>query len=176
YAVFPYSYFKCKDGYAFLSGFTDPNWAAVCEIMNRPDLQQQFPTIKERLIPENQPKIQHEIEKWTQNYTSDEILEIITEYSRRPDRKGTVVTGRLEEPKDTLQREHWKLRHTFVEFDDPYYGKILVQDSSFHQMSRTPGRIKWPCRPIGADNALIYKKFLGYGPSKLEELKSKGVL
>ena len=176
YAVFPYSYFKCKDGYAFLSGFTDPNWAAVCEIMNRPDLQQQFPTIKERLTPENQPKIQHEIEKWTQNYTSEELLEIITEYSRRPDKKGTVVTGRLEEPKDTLQREHWKLRHTFVEFDDPYYGKILVQDSSFHQMSRTPGRIKWPCRPIGADNVLIYKKFLGYGPSKLEELKSKGVL
>ena len=31
-------------------------------------------------------------------------------------------------------------------------------------------------QPIGADNALIYKKFLGYGPSKLEDLKNKGVI
>jgi crotonobetainyl-CoA:carnitine CoA-transferase CaiB-like acyl-CoA transferase len=176
YAVFPYSYFKCKDGYAFLSGFTDPNWAAVCEIMNRSDLQQQFPTIKERLTPENQPKIQHEIEKWTQNYTSEELLDIITEYSRKPDKKGTVVTGRLEKPKDTLQREHWQMRKTFVLIDDPYYGKVLVQDSSLHGMSRTPGRIKWLCRPVGADNSLIYKQFLGYGPSKLEELKKAGVV
>ncbi len=176
YAVFPYSYFKCKDGYAFISGFTDPNWAALCEIMNRPDLQQQFPTIKERLTPENQPKIQHEIEKWTEKYTSEEILQIVTEYSRRPDRKGVVVTGRLEEPKDVLQREHWKLRKTFVEIEDPYYGKVLVQDSSFHAMSRTPGRIKWLCRPIGADNNFIYKTMLGFGPSKINELKEKGVI
>ncbi len=176
YAVFPYSYFKCKDGYTFISGFTDPNWAALCEIMNRPDLQQRFPTIKERLTPENQPKIQHEIEKWSENYTSEEILQIITEYSRKPDRKGTVVTGRLEEPKDVLEREHWRMRKTFVEVEDPHYGKVLVQDSSFHAMSRTPGRIKWVCRPIGADNAFIYKKLLGYGPSKLKELEEAGVI
>ncbi len=176
YAVFPYSYFKCKDGYAFISGFTDPNWAAVCELMDRPDLRERFPTIKERLTPENQPIIQHEIEKWTENYTSEELLEMITEYSRKPDKKGTVVTGRLEEPKDTLKREHWRIRHTFVEVNDPYYGKVLVQDSSLHGMSITPGRIKWICRPIGADNQLIYKRFLGYGPSRLKELKEKGIV
>ena len=176
YAVFPYSYFKCKDGYAFISGFTDPNWAAICDLMERPDLQERFPTIKERLTPENQPIIQHEIEKWTQNYTSEELLDLITEYSKRPDKKGTVVTGRLEEPRDTLQREHWNMRETFVEFDDPHYGKVLIQNSSLHGMSRTPGRIKWVCRPVGADNTLIYKQFLGYGPSRLKELTSRGVI
>lgn len=67
YAVFPYTYVRCKDGYTFMSGFTDPNWAALCEIMNRPDLQQKYPTIRERLNPENQPAIQHEIEKFTMN-------------------------------------------------------------------------------------------------------------
>ena len=65
YAVFPYTYVQCRDGYTFISGFTDPNWTALCEIMNRPDLKSRFPTIKERLTPENQPKIQHEIEKFT---------------------------------------------------------------------------------------------------------------
>ena len=40
YAVFPYTYVKTKDGYTFISGFTDPNWTAVCEIIKRPDLRE----------------------------------------------------------------------------------------------------------------------------------------
>ncbi len=176
YAVFPYTYVKCKDGYTFMSGFTDPNWAALCEIMNRPDLQSRFPTIKERLTPENQPKIQHEIEKFTENYTADEILQMLTEYSRRPDKKGTVVTGRLETPLDVLERSHWKVRETFVQRHDPYYGDVLVQNSSFKAMSKTPGRIKWICRPIGGDNEFIYQKYLGLGGRRLEALKGKGVV
>ncbi len=176
YAVFPYTYVECKDGYTFIAGYTDPNWAALCEIMNRPDLEKQFPTTKDRLNPENQPIIQHEIEKFTVRYTTNEIQDIITEYSKRPDKKGTVVSGQLEKPMDILQREHWKARKTFVEFDDPYYGKILMQNSSFKSMSRTPGRIKWCCRSIGADNELIYGKYLGLGRKKLKELKDEGVV
>ncbi len=176
YAVFPYTYVKCKDGYTFISGFTDPNWTALCEIMNRPNLKDQYPTIKERLTPENQPKIQHEIEKFSTLYTSDEIQEMLIEYSKRPDKKGTVVTGRLESPLEVLQRDHWQARQTFVTLNDPHYGKVLVQNSSFKAMTKTPGRIKWVCRPIGADNEFIYKKYLGIGGQSLQQLKDKGAV
>lgn len=176
YAVFPYTYVQCKDGYTFISGFTDPNWTALCEIMNRPDLKGQFPTIKERLTPENQPKIQHEIEEFTRQYTSDELLEIISEYGKRADKKGTVVTGRLETPQDVLQRDHWNARRTFVTFNDPHYGEVLVQNSTFKTMTETPGRIKWVCRPIGADNSHIYQNYLGIGEKKLARLKEQGVV
>ncbi|NSW87939.1 MAG: CoA transferase [Syntrophobacteraceae bacterium] len=176
YAVFPYTYVKCKDGYTFISGFADPNWAALCEIMERPDLKERFPTIRERLNPENQPRIQHEIENFTTQYTSDELLRIITAYRNKPDRKGTVVTGRLETPKDVLQREHWEERGTFFKANDPHYGEVLVQNSTFKSMSRTPGRIKWVCRPVGADNEFIYQKYLGIGRQKIQEMKNSGAL
>jgi crotonobetainyl-CoA:carnitine CoA-transferase CaiB-like acyl-CoA transferase len=176
YAVFPYTYVKCKDGYTFISGFVDANWAALCDIMERPDLRAQFPTIKERLNPENQPKIQHEIENFTEQYTSDELLRIITAYKNRPDTTGTVVTGRLETPSEVLGREHWEARKTFIEVHDPHYGSIMMQNSSFKAMSRTPGRVKWACRPIGADNEFIYGKYIGVGPSKLKELKEKNAI
>ncbi len=176
YAVFPYTYVKCKDGYAFISGFTDPNWAALCEIMNRPDLQQRFPTIKERLVPENQPIIQHEIEKFTTKYTSKELLEMITEYSRRPDKKGTVVTGRLNAPIEVIDMEHWKVKKMFLKLKDPHYGEVFIPNSTFRYMSKTPGRVKWVCRPIGADNEYIYNKYLGISGKKLEELKKKSVI
>ncbi|HDL89975.1 MAG TPA: CoA transferase, partial [Thermodesulforhabdus norvegica] len=102
--------------------------------------------------------------------------QMLNEYNQRPDKKGTVVTGRLETPKDVLQREHWKERMTFVEVDDPYYGKLLVQNSSFKAMTLTPGRIKWLCRPVGADNEFIYQKYLGLGKTTLASLKQKGVV
>lgn len=176
YAVFPYTYVKCKDGYTFISGFTDPNWTALCEILNRPDLKEMFPTIKERLDPENQPKIQHEIEKFMTQYTSEEILQFITDYSKRADKKGTVVTGRLETPSDVLGREHWKERRTFITISDPHYGEVLVQNSTFKTMTATPGRIKWVCRPVGADNEYIYQKYLGIGKTGLAELKEKKIV
>ncbi|MCS7119084.1 MAG: CoA transferase [Archaeoglobaceae archaeon] len=176
YAVFPYTYVKSKDGYVFMSGFTDPNWAALCEIMNRPDLQKQYPTIRERLNPYNQPNIQKEIEKFTSKLSSEDLLKIVLEYSKRPDKKGTVVTGRLNSPKEVLEIEHFKIKDAFVERKDPHYGKVLVQNSLFRFMSRTPGRVKWICRPIGADNEFIYLKYLGLGKEKLKKLKENGVI
>lgn len=176
YAVFPYTYVKCKDGYTFISGFSDPNWTALCEIMDRPDLKGQFPGIRERLTPENQPSIQHEIEKFTSQHTSEELLQLINAYRDSPGRKGTVVTGRLETPKEVLDREHWEERRTFVKINDPHYGELVIPNSTFKAMSKTPGRVKWACRPIGADNEFIYQKFLGIGPSRVQEMKRDGIV
>jgi crotonobetainyl-CoA:carnitine CoA-transferase CaiB-like acyl-CoA transferase len=103
-------------------------------------------------------------------------LQLITEYSKRPDKKGTVATGRLESSLEVLQREHWSERRTFVRLEDPWYGEHLVQNSTFKTMSGTPGRIKWLCRAIGADNEFIYKKYLGLGRKKLQELKENGIV
>jgi crotonobetainyl-CoA:carnitine CoA-transferase CaiB-like acyl-CoA transferase len=144
--------------------------------MNRPDLRAQFPGIKERLNPHNQPTIQHEIEKFTTEYTSEELLEMVQEYGKRADKKGTVVTGRLENPNEVLGREHWKERQTFVRCNDPYYGELVVANSTFKAMSRTPGRVKWACRPIGADNEFIYQSCLGIGGRRLKELQEEGVI
>lgn len=176
YAVFPYTYVKCKDGFTFISGFSDPNWSALCDIMERSDLLAKFPSIKERLTPANQPVIQHEIERFTVRYTSDEIQGMITEYGKRPDKKGTVVTGRLETPGDVLNRDHWEARKTFLRMDDPHYGDLLIPNSTFKSMSATPGRVKWACRPIGADNESVYRKYLGLEAGTLGELKGKGVI
>ncbi len=85
-------------------------------------------------------------------------------------------SGRLESPRDVLTREHWQERRTFLKWNDPFYGDLLIQNSAFKAMTRTPGRIKWVCRPIGADNEFIYHRYLGIAPSKLKELKTQGVV
>jgi hypothetical protein len=64
----------------------------------------------------------------------------------------------------------------FVKIHDKNYGELLLPNSLFRFMSETPGRIKWACRPIGADNEYIYAKYLGIFKDELERLKSKGVI
>jgi acyl-CoA synthetase (AMP-forming)/AMP-acid ligase II len=59
-AVFPYTYIKRKDRYAFIAAFTDPDRIAN-EIPT--DLKEIFPAVKDRVLPEDRPKINEEIEK-----------------------------------------------------------------------------------------------------------------
>jgi len=110
------------------------------------------------------------------NYTSAELLQIVLDYSKRPDRKGTVVTGRLNSPREVLDVEHHQVKKMFVKIHDKNYGELLLPNSLFRFMSETPGRIKWACGPIGADNEYIYAKYLGIFKDELESLKNKGVI
>jgi hypothetical protein len=43
-------------------------------------------------------------------------------------------------------------------------------------MSRTPPRLKWACRPVGADNAAVYTRHLGLSPSELTALRARGIV
>ncbi|MFQ5897349.1 MAG: CaiB/BaiF CoA transferase family protein [Candidatus Methylomirabilia bacterium] len=170
-AVFPYTYFRCKDGFAFIAGFSDVNWAALTTIMGRPDLRERYPTIFQRLEHEKEKEIYRELESWATNYSSEEILEMVQNYRG----KGVVATGRINEPKETLAEENWWERGVFQRIQDPYYGELLVQNPPW-KMTETPPRVKWVCRPVGADNEEIYAKRFGLDSASQKALQAEGVL
>lgn len=175
-AAFPYTFVRCKDGYTTLASFSDVNFHALCTIMERPDLPKdpRFNSPIQRAKLKNEKALHAILEEWAQNYTADEILKKVQEYalSGRP---GVVATGRVNSPSDTLDEEHWWFRQIFLKFDDPEYGKLLLQGEPW-KMTETPPRIKWACRPVGKDNEFIYLKYLGYGPSTLQAFRQKGIV
>jgi len=168
-SVFPYTYFRCKGGFVFIAGFLDPNWAALTTIIERPDLLRRYPTMRDRL--EKAPEIFREIEAWTVNYSADEILELVQCYRG----EGAVATGPVNEPWQTVAEAHWWERGVFQRLRDPYYGDLLIQGPPW-KMDVTPPRVKWICRPVGADTEAIYGKYLGLGPTALTALRSRGVV
>ncbi len=172
--VFPYTYFKCKDGYAFLSGFSDINWKALCTILKRPDLQGQFPTIFDRLNVDNMKVMYKEIEKWTTARTYDEIYDAVMDYNKNI-AVGIVVPGRVTPPLETMKTENWWVRRSFEKFNDSYYGELTVANQAW-KMTETPPRLKWICRPVGADNAFVYGQKMGLGPEQLKALEKKKVI
>ena len=172
--VFPYTYFKCKDGFAFLSGFSDINWKALCTILGRPDLRDQYPTIFDRLNLDNMKQMYKEIEKWTMAHTYDEIYDAVMDYNKNVG-QGVVVPGKISDPMDTMKAENWWVRQSFEKICDPHYKEMVITNHAW-KMTEAPPRVKWACRPVGADNDYIYNRKLGWGKVQIQTMKDQGVI
>ncbi len=174
-SVFPYTLIKTRDGYSFIAGFSDANWTGLTNIMDRPELKERFPTVRDRTAADKQPEIHRELSAWSAGLTSQEVLERVMDYMLNKRGPGTVATARVNAPQDTLGESHWWERGVFQRVEDPHYGTLLLQAPPW-KMSRTPPRLKWACRPVGADNAAVYTRDLGLSPSELTALRSRGVI
>jgi len=173
-AIFPYTYVRCKDGYLLLAAVMEPAWQALCRLMNRPDLIEQYPTIPSRRPLPVQSVLHKELEAWTTALAFEEIAERFEEGNRSLE-GGVMVAGRVVEPRDVVQNEHYRIRGALAVFSDPTYGDLLIQ-LPFQKLSASPPRLKWACRRPGQDNAHIYAKYLGMGREALAGLRAHGVV
>jgi len=177
-AVYPYTFARCRDGYVLIAAYNDQAFRTLTEIIGRPELLEdpRFNSFLERTKLENEGPLLEIIEQWTTRYTAEEIVAHIQEHIRH--KRGpaaAVVTGRVNNARETLAQENWWVRGLFRKIRDPRYGECLVQMPPW-KMAHTPPRVKWVCRPVGADNEHVYGKYLGYGPAKLRELREAGVI
>ncbi|HET7875661.1 MAG TPA: CoA transferase [Methylomirabilota bacterium] len=173
-AIFPYAYMRCRDGYLLLAGVLPPAWVALCRLIGRPELAEQYPTIPSRRALEVQRALHEVLESWTLPLTFGEIAERFEEENRKIE-NGTLVAGRVVEPREVVENEHYRERGTLGVFQDPTYGDLLIQ-FPFQKMTGSPPRLKWVCRRAGQDNSRIYAKYLGYGREALAALKKRGVI
>jgi len=172
-AVFPYTFLRVKDGWAFIAGYTDPNFGAICRIMGRPELARdpRFDTTLERTEPANEVALRDEIQRWAIDYTADEILaKVLADPG-----PGVVVFGPMNPPSRTLGEAHWWERGCFKRVADAIYGDLLLHMPAW-RMTRTPPRLKWPCRPAGYHDAHVLQRYFGLGPGQLAELRRKRVI
>ncbi len=172
-AVFPYTFVPVKDGWAFIAGYTDPNFGALCRVMGRPELANdpRFSTTLERTTLENEVALRDEIAKWSVKYTADEILARVL----ADPGPGIVVFGPMNPPTRTLGEAHWWERGCFKRVQDPIYGALLLQMPAW-RMTRTPPRLRWACRPAGYHNAHVFTKYFGYGPATLSRLRARSIV
>jgi crotonobetainyl-CoA:carnitine CoA-transferase CaiB-like acyl-CoA transferase len=171
--VFPYTLLKTKDGYAFVAAFADLSFIGLTTLMGRPDLRERFGTTRDRIL--HAGELHPEIERWSASLTAEGILDQFQDYMLNRRGPGILATARLNRLAEVLQEAHWWERGVFQRVDDPDYGELLLQ-APLWKMSRTPPRLKWACRPIGADNAFIYLKYVGLGPTQLAALQAAGLI
>jgi len=177
-SVFPYTFIKCREGYTFMAAYNDEAFQTLMEIIGRPELVEdpRFSSFMQRTSLENEEALQNILEEWSTKYSVDEVIDRVQEaISKKEGRAAAVVTGKVTKPTETLKEQNWWDRASFRKIIDPVYGELTLQGPLW-KMSATPPRLKWVCRPVGADNGFVYLKYFGLGKEKLAEMKKNDII
>ncbi len=160
---------KFESRYVMLSAFQDADFKDLCNIVRKPDLFSQYKSHKERVGAPAQMEIYKAIEDWAKDKTRSEVVKIFKEAG--------LLAAPVMNDKEVYESEHFRTRGTIRWLDDPLFGDILTHCTySAGLLSKTPRRLMWQWRPVGADNVKIYHELLGYPMSKIEELYNRNIL
>ena len=152
-----------------VSAFQDADFKELCNIIKKPDLFSSYKTHKERVGGPAQVAVYKAIEDWAADKTRSQVVKILKEAG--------ILAAPVMNDKEVYESEHFRTRGTIRWLDDPLFGDILTHCTySAGLLSKTPRRLMWQWRPVGADNVKIYHELLGYPMSKIEELYNRNIL
>jgi crotonobetainyl-CoA:carnitine CoA-transferase CaiB-like acyl-CoA transferase len=161
--------FHCQDGFVAISAPTDEEFAGLAAAMGRPELAQdpRFGTLSARLQDENARSLLDLVAEWALGRGRDEIDEL---GARHGFAAAPVLSAR-----DHFDHPHLRERRAVWQLDDPLYGD-LVEYGPAPKLSETPGRIKWPARPVGFHNRYVFSSLLGLTAPEVRDLEERGVI
>ncbi|MFM9941743.1 MAG: CoA transferase [Hyphomicrobiaceae bacterium] len=168
----PCEVFKCApeghNDYVFIytSRATNQHWENLCDVIGRADLKTdpRFATPPQR--GNHATEINKHIEKWTKQFTKFEAMEKLG--------AAGVPCGAVMDTKELSDDPTMREREIFVEVDHPVRGKVVIPGWPV-KMTDSYVAVK-PSPVLGADNATVYKEWLGLGNADLEKLKKDGIV
>jgi len=166
FTLYPYGFWKSKDGIVAIAAPRDHDFRALLKILkiwkHEDDWRFTFDRIPDLL---DQIEILYGIiEEQTVKYTSAELIKMAMEYSIKSARSkwrggGVPIVMEVQKPSSTMLNPHWAKRNSFMHVDDPKLGKFIIP-ANFIKMSESPPRVKWVRCEIGQDNNYVREKYL----------------
>ena len=162
----PYQALRAADGYFTVGANTDKLFAALCEVIERPDLpgDARFGDRTQRLA--NRKALIAEIEKVTTGGTRAQWLS-------RLERAG-VPSGPINDYAEALADPHTLARDMVVDLVHPTAGPIKALGIPV-KLSDTPGAVDRPAPSLGQHTAEILTE-LGYSDAEQQALRDRGVV
>jgi len=152
--------------YVMVSAFQDRDFQELCNITRQKQLYDKYKTHKDRVEALAQIEIYNALEKWAADKTRSQVVKALSDAG--------ILAYPVMNDREVYESPHYKERGTIRWLDDPLYGDMLMQAGySAGMLSKTPRRVNWIWRPVGADNVKIYRDMLGYPISKIEEWYAK---
>jgi len=166
FCIYPYGFWKSKDGIVAIAAGRDHDFRALLKILDLWGQEDDWRFTFDR-IPDVLSQIEEFcaiIEAKTVKYTSDELIKKALEYSIKSARSkwrggGVPIIMKVEKPGATIKNPHWAKRNSFQDFDEPGIGKVKMP-VNFIKMSESPPRVKWLKCSIGQDNDYVRQKYL----------------
>jgi len=166
FTLYPYGFWKSKDGIVAIAAPRDHDFRALLKILKIWKIEDDWRFTFDRItdILEQIERLYDLIEAETVKYTSDELITKALQYSIKAARSkwrggGVPIVMKVPTPSEAMQNPHWKIRESFQEIDDKKLGKFIIP-ANFIKMSESPPRVKWISCGIGQDNKYIRKKYM----------------
>jgi crotonobetainyl-CoA:carnitine CoA-transferase CaiB-like acyl-CoA transferase len=112
-------------------------------------------------------EIDQAVADWIAKRTLDEVMAVFE--------AAEVAAAPIYDARQLLADEHLRARGSFIQIDDPDFGKATVQGPVV-VMSETPGRVDHLGRGLGEDNDAIYGGLLGLDAERLDALRAAGTI
>jgi len=166
-STYPYDSFKANDGDVVIGAANDKLWQLVCQVIERPELQndERFDTNPKRV--QRHAEIKPIIEAWTKTHSVDEIVDRM------------LAAGVPVAPINTIDRlvtdPHIAVaREMFVDVEHPKAG-VLKLTGAHIKLTETPPAIRTPSPELGQHNGEVFGSLLGMVSSDIEKLTQDGV-
>ena len=166
-AVNPQDKFEAR--YAMVSAFQDRDFQELCAITGMKELYDKYKAHKDRVEGEAQVEIYAALERWAADKSRSQVVKTLQD--------ACLLAEPVMNDREVYECEHYRQRGTVRWTEDPLFGDILQHGTySAGLMSKTPRRLYWIWRPVGADNVKIYHELLGYPTAKIEEWYAKSMI
>lgn len=166
-ALTPFDSFVTKDGHVVIAAASERAWKALCRAMGRPDLITDERFLSNELRLENHRELKAIIEDWTQKFTTNEVIDMLTEEG--------CPAGPVNTISDLLTGAHTRARNMIVQRD--FWGKtanVIGSPIKYSESEEAPVKSRPPY--LGEDTEHVLSSFLGLSREKIEKLRFENVI
>ena len=165
--VAPSNVYPTKNGSVLVAGNQDSVWKRMATMMGVAELGDDPRYNSHMARGERQEELDIMIGEWTQQRTSNEVLDLCEEHG--------VPAGNIYRAPEMLDDPQFKARDALVELDHPKHENFVMQNVA-PKLSETPGQIEWVGPELGEHNELIYGELLGMDSATRADLADRGII
>ncbi|GAG35731.1 unnamed protein product, partial [marine sediment metagenome] len=156
----PHNCYRCKgaDKWISIAVATDEEWEALCQVLGKPEWtkEQRFSAASARW--QNQEELDRLIEKWTGNYSPDEVMEML--------QQAGVAAMPCFNPEELFNNPHLNYRQCWTKVIHPVLAEQTVMSPPW-KLSATPARVSSAAPLMGQHSNYVFKELLGLSEGEI---------
>jgi benzylsuccinate CoA-transferase BbsF subunit len=164
----PHNLYPCwgVDRWVALAVETDEEFAALAQIMGRPELvyDPRFADAASR--KQNEDELDSLIEAWTRPRDRDRVVEVLC--------AAGLAAAPSQNAEELIRDPHLRQRGAFVEVDHPEFGRREFVGAPWKMSDYEPP--VWHAPLFGEHNDHVFRELLGLNDDELAELRRRGVI
>lgn len=168
-AIAPYDSYRAKDGQVIIACGNQKLYEIFCtNVLHKPEWIMDERFLTNELRVKNMEIQKQMIEEWSQNYTVNEITDLLLAQG--------VPAGPIYNVEQILADRHiTEAREMFVKVDHPVIGEMTVNGNAVKMFDTMP-RVVCPAPTLGQHNETVYCGLLGLDQDEVKQLQQEGVI